>query len=207
MRAGRSGASTRPVSLTALSRGLFASGPMIGLAAALTILTLATTGLYSFEPIYLDQLGATKFIIGLASTVGALAELPGMFWADRLIKRHGPLRIMLIGFAIRCVLMLSVLAFPSVPTIVATHAVGGIAYSFYVVAVVVFVTTYAPEDQNVMALAVFTVTLPALVGMAGSVLGGAIFDAVGAYWLYALALAGYALSWLSLRLAAPTRRA
>ena len=41
-------------------------------------------------------------------------------------------------------------------------------------------------------------TLPALIKMLSGPLGGWVFDAWGAYWLYAIALAGNAAAWVVL---------
>jgi hypothetical protein len=55
---------------------------------------------------------------------------------------------------------------------------------------VIYVSRRAPQQQVAMLLALYTVTLGGLVSLAANPLGGMVFDAVGAYWLYGLALAG-----------------
>lgn len=192
--------------LDALRDGLLRNPAILGLAASLVLLTLTNRPLWQFEAIYLDQLGASETIIGLVSTVGALVEIPAMLWADRLMGRLGPRRLLLIFLAIRVAMMASVLIYPSVPTIIGMRAVGGVGYAFEVVALVLFISEAAPESQRATGLALLTITIPALTGMAGSPLGGLAFDAFGAYWLYAIALGGAALAWAVLRFATPKMR-
>jgi len=192
--------------LQSLGEGLLKNPAMLGLAASIVALTLTNNALWRFEPIYLDQLGAPETIIGLVSTVGALVEIPAMLWADRLVGRLGPRRLLLIFFVIRVAMMASVLIYPSVLTIIVMRGVGGIGYSFEVVALVLFISEAAPENQRATALALLTITLPALTNMAGSPLGGLAYDAFGAYWLYAIALGGAVVAWTVLRFATPKMR-
>ncbi len=179
--------------------GLLRNRAALGLAGMLVVSGLCSSGLDRFEPIYLDKLGAGETIIGLANTVAALVELPGMLWADRWIARFGPWRVLLIALVLKAGMMAAVLVAPSIPTIVAIRAVGGLAFSFSSVALIVFVSRHI-APQHATALALYTVTLHNLVGILGGPLAGIVYDAFGAYWLYALALGGYGLGWLILRL-------
>ncbi len=173
---------------------------LIGLAIAIGISWLTRSGLYQFQAIYLDQLGAGEALIGLGSTLGALVELPAMLWADRLIRQRGSHQLVGFTFLVYAFMNVCVLAFPAVPTIIAMSAVGGIAFSFYNVGLVVFIGERAPLGQTATTLALYTSTLRGLIVIAAGPLAGAIFDAVGAYWLYAVALGGSIISWLVFRL-------
>lgn len=175
---------------------------MVGLALALTILWLCGAGRLQFEAIYMKQLGASETIIGLASTIGALIELPAMLLADRLVRRYGA------GAVLQCSLLLQaggmslVLIFPSVTAILGMRALSGIYYSLYLVASIAYVVQGAPQGRDSTVLALYMVTLRGLVGLVGAPLSGYLYDVLGAYWLYAVALGGTLLGWLTLRLTA-----
>ena len=172
---------------------------LLGLAIAVSLTSLAAVAMYQFEPIYLDELGASATLIGVASTIPAVVELGGMLWADRLSKRIGSMAILQIALLLYMVRVSVVLLFPSVPTILAMKVVMGLGYSLYTVGIINAIKEHSPPGQLAMMMALFTITLGNLVQIVGGPLAGGIFDAVGAYWLYAFALVAFVLSWLGLR--------
>jgi MFS family permease len=180
--------------------GLLKNRMLLGLTVMLTIFLMGQIGVLRFEAIYLDELGASETVIGLVSTIGAVVELPGMIIADRVIQRYGARRALLAAMVIRVGMMIAVLAAPRVPTIIAIRAVNGIAFSLINVGWLTFVSDHTLPEQRNLALALFTVTLPGIVNVLGGPLSGLLYDTYGAYWLYAVALAGYALGWIVLRL-------
>lgn len=179
---------------------------MIGLGIALAIMWLSNAGRHQFESIYLNQLGAAESVIGLVNTVGALVELPAMLWADRLLRRRGSDWVLRAALILEIVGMACVLAVPSVPVIFIMRLFAGVGFSLYTVATLAFITERAPGQQSATALALYTVTLHGIVSITSGPLSGLAFDTFGAYWLYAIALGGNALAWLTLRLAVTGRR-
>ncbi len=170
-----------------------------GLAIALVIFGFTMYGLRSFEALYLKQLGAPSIIVGLMSTIGATVELPGMLWADRLVRRHGAARVLRFSFTLEVVRLSVVLLVPAVPTLLLMRAVGGISFSWYVVSVLGFIYESVPEQRVATTLALFNVTLPAVINMAAAPTSGFIFDQVGGYWLYALGAVGSVIAWLMMK--------
>jgi PPP family 3-phenylpropionic acid transporter len=172
---------------------------MLGLGLALIISWLTSAGRYQFEAIYLNQLGAGESVIGLINTVGAIIELPAMLWADRLVRRYGARSVFQGSFLLEALAMGFVLIWPSVITMFAMRLVAGIAYSLYVIGMTLFITERAPNGQSTTLLALYSVTLRSLVGLASGPLSGLAFDAWGAYWLFAIALGGCLLTWGTLQ--------
>ena len=77
---------------------------------------------------------------------------------------------------------------------------GGISFSWYVVSVLGFIYESVPEQRVTTTLALFNVTLPAIINMLAAPTSGYIFDQVGGYWLYVLGAIGSAVAWLMMRL-------
>lgn len=173
---------------------------LVGVAAALGVLWLTRSGIYQFQAIYLDQLGAGESLIGLASTLGALVELPGMLLADHLIRRFGSHHILGLMMLIYIIMFGIVAIFPTVPAILVSAALGGITFSFYSVGIVVFLSERAPLGQTATILAIFSSTLRGLIAIIAGPLAGIIFDFAGAYWLYVIAVIGSLLAWFIFRL-------
>lgn len=169
------------------------------LALALGIFLFMMYGLRSFEGLYLKQLGAGEAIVGLMSTIGATVELPGMLWADRLVRRRGAVRVLRYSFLLEIVRLSCVLLVPSVPTLIVARVAGGISFSWYVVGVLTFINDAAPENQVTTTLALFNVTLASFIRMIAAPISGFIFDEVGGYWLYALGAIGSLVAWFIMR--------
>ncbi len=172
---------------------------LLGLALALSVLLFALNGVRQFEPVFLDQLGAGETIIGLASTIGAAVELPAMLWVDRLGRRYGSGQLLRASFLLYAACTLSVVIAPTIPVILFSHVIDGVAYSFFAVALVLFIGEVAPDRQVTMMMAVFTVTLPALIRMVSAPVGGWVFDVRGAYTLYVIGVIGSALGWMIMK--------
>ncbi len=180
---------------------------MIGLLVALIFLNLSLVALQTFEPIYLDELGARETVIGLAYTIAALIEPVAMLWADRVIGTRGAGSLLRLGLLMTVARATLVLFFPVVPVIVGLHLLEGIGFALRQVAIVVFVSANAPSGQSATALALYSITVFSLTQAAGAPLVGLVYDVVGAYWLYALALAGLIASWTIVWFTLPRREA
>jgi PPP family 3-phenylpropionic acid transporter len=166
---------------------------------------IAVAGVRQFEPLFIKQLGAGEQMIGFSAMLSALVELPGMFWADSLTRKHGARRVLIAGMILDGVLRGSILLWPSIPAIVAVRALIGISFSMITVGVVAYVQEHTPHEHQTRAVALYTVVVRNMVFLVVYPLSGVIFDAVGAYWLYAIALAGNVTGGLILWLANPPR--
>ncbi len=173
---------------------------MVGLAISLSLLWVTRMGIFQFEPIFMQQLGAGETLIGLTSTLGALPEVLGMLWADRLVRVHGSHGVLQWGLLLFVGTAAGIVILPSIPVILTMRVISGIAFSFYWVALIGFINERAPLGQTATTMALYLVTLRELVSMAGAPLSGMAFDVLGAYWLYPISVVGALLSWLVLRM-------
>ena len=95
---------------------------------------------------------------------------------------------------------------PTIPVILFSHVIDGVAYSFFAVALVLFIGEVAPDRQVTMMMAIFTVTLPSIVRMVSAPVGGWVFDVRGAYALYVIGVIGSAVGWLIMKVMVKDRR-
>lgn len=166
---------------------------LVRLGIMLVIIGIGNIGVGQFENVYLSQLGATDSLIGVASMVSSVIEIPGMLFADRMVRRHRPATILLVSLGMNATLRALVFFFPSVFLIIALKAASGVAFSFYTVALIKFVGERTHTHETATALAIFTVTLPSITNITGTPLAGFAFDRLGAHWLYLVSVLGYAL--------------
>jgi MFS family permease len=105
----------------------------------------------------------------------------------------------LMSFLLYIAVVLSVIIAPTVPVILFSHVIDGVAYSFFAVASVLFIAEVAPDRQVTTMMAIFTVTLPSIVRMVSGPVSGWVFDARGAYALYAIGVIGSAVGWVIMK--------
>jgi hypothetical protein len=91
-------------------------------------------------------------------------------------------------------------------TISISNVIDDVAYSFFAVALVLFIGEVAPERQVTMMMAVFTVTLPALIRMVSAPVGGWMFDVRSVYALYVIGVIGSVVGWLIMKVMVKDRR-
>jgi MFS family permease len=97
----------------------------------------------------------------------------------------------------------AVLLFPAIATIMLVRFIGGVSFSFMTIASVFLISSRTDQNETGTVLALYTVTLSGLVTVLAAPISGALFDAVGARWLYALAATGYAAGLFSLWITRP----
>lgn len=173
---------------------------LLAFAVALVFIGFLNNGVLQFENVYLAELGASKTLISVAGILSAVVELPFMLWADKIVRRVSAPRLMLLAFAIILFQRLLVLVFPSIESIMIARFIGGTSFSFYTVAFIGLIASRTKPNETGMVLALYTITISGLVSMLAAPVSGAIFDAVGARWLYALSFSGYLIGLVSLGL-------
>jgi PPP family 3-phenylpropionic acid transporter len=166
---------------------------LLGFATALIFIGFMNSGVLQFENVFLAELGASKRLISVAGILGAVVELPFMLYADRYVRRYGASRILFIAVIMTMLQRSAVLMFPSIATIMIVRFIGGVAFSLYTVSYIGLISSRTDENERGTVLALYTVTLASLVNILSAPVSGAIFDAIGARWLYALSAGGYAI--------------
>ncbi len=79
------------------------------------------------------------------------------------------------------------------------RAIDGISFSLFTVSLVTLLDQRAPARHKALVMAIFLTALNESCIVVGSPAVGWLFDALGAYWLYALALVGNLVGWFILR--------
>jgi PPP family 3-phenylpropionic acid transporter len=171
---------------------------LFGFAVALVVIGFMNNGVLQFENVFLSQLGASKQLISVAGILSAVVELPFMIYADRIARRVGVHRLMLAALFLTFAQRLAVLILPYIATIMVIRFIGGVAFSFYTICFIGLVTSRTHSSETGTVLALFSVTIAGLVNIIASPISGAIFDLIGARWLYAFSATGYLIGFLCL---------
>jgi MFS family permease len=110
---------------------------------------------------------------------------------------------MLFAICMLCFQRAVVLILPSIATIMIVRFIGGVSFSFMTIASMFLISSRTDPSETGTVLAIYTVTLAGLVSVLAAPISGTLFDVVGARWLYALAVAGYAIGFLAMWLTRP----
>ncbi len=179
-------------------RGLLRDRALIGLAITFAIFWLTSNGRQQFEALYMQQLGASKQMIGFAYTYPALIEIPIMLWADRLMRKHGAGKLLTAALFIEGLVMSIIVFSPTLNSILFMRLASSVYYSFYAVASIAYASERAPTGQRATVLSLYFVTLGSTISLVASPISGLIFDHLGAYPLYLIAMIGAFGAWLVL---------
>jgi PPP family 3-phenylpropionic acid transporter len=174
---------------------------LLGMTFMIIIVGISNSGVQQFQMTYMDHLGASASLIGIASMIGAVVELPIMIWTDHLMKKHSPYRLLLISMILYIGIRSFVFLLPSVPSIMLAQAIQGLAFSFYTIPMIRLIQIETTPGETRMMLAFFTVTLVSFTSIVGAPIAGIFFDAFGAHGLYLIAVCGFALAWIALQAA------
>ena len=166
---------------------------LLGFAIAIIFIGFLNNGVLQFENVFLSQLGATKQLISIAGILSAIVELPFMIYADRYVRRVGAPHVLLLALIMITMQRVVVLLLPHIATIMIIRFIGGISFSFYTISYMGLISSRTKASETGTVLALYTVTLSGLVSFVAAPISGAIFDAIGARWLYALSMTGYAI--------------
>jgi PPP family 3-phenylpropionic acid transporter len=168
------------------------------------LVSLTTSAAGSFFSIYLDSIGAGEGSIGLGWAVAAMSEIPVMLYSGKIIKRIGApglMTVSFVAFALRW-LLYSLITSPG--WAIALQLLGGVSFATYLVAGVTYVNERAPEGLSTTAQAIFNMVTFGAGWVAGSLVGGYVYESAGIFWLFRLlaliVVAGFGLFLMSRRL-------
>jgi PPP family 3-phenylpropionic acid transporter len=171
----------------------------VGFGLLLIAIGIGNCGVQQFEILYMDKLGSSEFLIGVAGMIGAIIELPMMPWTDRLLRGKSTARqLLLFSMLSYAVLRLMVYFFPSVAMIIITRVLAGVSFSFYTIAGIRYISDLLPDPARGTVMALYTVTLINIINIFATPLTGMAYDLFGAPWMYAIAALGYLIGWLCL---------
>lgn len=169
------------VQRTSLAHGLRELFKFKFILFLLSIFLLASSsgGVNSFFSLYLDQLGATEGEIGFSWALAALSELPVMIFSAAILRRIGAEGLLVTAFLVFIVrwLLYSVIDAPGWALLV--QLLHGLSFATLLVGGVTFVSERTPQGLSATAQAIYNTVAFGLASIAGSMIGGYLYDTVG----------------------------
>ena len=141
----------------------------------------------NFLFLFLRQLGADEFSLGLTLTVATLSELPILYFSNRLLRRWNEnqlIRAALILFAIRA-FAYSFIVVPWLALLI--QLLHGPTFSLMWIAGVSYADRISPIGLEATAQGLFSGVMLGIGSAAGAFLGGLLYEHVGAVMMFRLA--------------------
>jgi PPP family 3-phenylpropionic acid transporter len=147
-------------------------------------MAFAATNTYLFP--YMKEIGASEGLMGLALTVGTLAEIPVMLFVNRMIQRFQSYGLLVFSIVMTGVRLLIFALSTSALVVLFAQFLNGFAYPIMWVAGVAYADEHAPEGLRTSAQGLFNAMVMGIGLATGSFVGGLLLENLGGRALYAI---------------------
>ncbi len=147
---------------------------------------MALTSINMYFSAYVAELGIGEAITGIALSIGTLAELPALFFADRLLaklKPHGMLILSMVTTIVRLFLYATI---TTKTGILVFQLINGVTFASLWVAGVSFVNEIAPPGLKATAQGIFGAVVFGFGAAAAGFLGAILLERLGGPSMYAV---------------------
>jgi len=140
--------------------------------------------IHNFLFLYMNDLGASKTMMGFALTVATLSELPIFFFSGRLLTRWSAKGLFVFATAVY-VIRATALSYVAVPwMILVTQLFHGLTFSAMWVAGVSYADEIAPPGLGATAQGLFSGVFMGIATAIGAFLGGVLYQDFGGAIMY-----------------------
>lgn len=172
-------------------RPLFAGLGELGrnrpLAALLAVAFLVSTGIaamYGFLGIRIEELGGSASLVGAATALGAMSELPVVAFGGWFLRKLGAVRLIALAISVYTVRLTAYGLITDPEWVLPVQLLHGLSYGAFLVASVTLVHRLAGREHAATAQALLAAVSFGLGNVTGALIGGGLLDAVGTAWLF-----------------------
>ncbi len=145
-------------------------------------LSLAALNNYFFP--YMSELGYSESIMGRAITFGSISEIPIMFFSNRLVKRFGSYKLLILAMIMTVIRMFLFAASDLLVVIVIAQLLNGFTFPIIWVAGVSYADENAPPGLRTTAQGLFGAMVFGIGMAVGGLAGGLLLEGIGGRGLY-----------------------
>ena len=145
----------------------------------------------TFSGIYAGSLGAGNFLIGMMTAFGSFAELPMMFFAEKVSARLGRIQAIVLSFGLMAAGYLGYTLVSNPNLLPGLAIIRGMGYGLWLPLTVRLVTDRTPEQWSSTSQSFLSVCMFGLAPLIAGPLGGLMHDAINpaaVFWLAVLVL-------------------
>ncbi len=157
---------------------------LIGLLALVALLQLGAASIFTFFPVYMNELGASSRLLGLAFTIQGLSEMPLFLAGAAIIRRIGAARTLVFTFLVFAAraFLYSYLRTPAAAVLVELSH--GLSFSLFLVAAVDYVNKETPSAWRATGQSLFWAAYFGAGSIAGNLWAGFLYDQLGVQLMF-----------------------
>jgi PPP family 3-phenylpropionic acid transporter len=176
----------REVSIQHGIRQLFSNRRFVLFLATTFVCGMAFMSINAYFSAYMTQLGIGESVIGYALAIGTVAEVPVLFFGDRLLASLKPHGMLILSMAATMVRLFLYATATTKTGILVFQLINGITFACLWVAGVSYVNEVAPLGLSATAQGIFGATVFGFGSAAGGFLGAILLERLGGTGMYAI---------------------
>jgi PPP family 3-phenylpropionic acid transporter len=145
-----------------------------------TILSIISNFLFLF----LNDMDASKTLMGLSLTIATISELPVLFFSERLLKRWSDRELLTFALLISVIRSLAYSFINTSGLVLLVQLLHGPSFSAMWVAGVSYANEIAPKGMGATAQGLFSGVQLGLAGTFGGLVGGFLYENFGAVMMF-----------------------
>jgi PPP family 3-phenylpropionic acid transporter len=160
--------------------------PLMIFLALVMVLEVGLAPFFSFFPLYMTEMGASRQLVGLSSGLVGLVEVPLLFWSSRIIGRLGHIRTIALAFVFLAArgFLYSIINEPWLATAAQLlHA----PFALFVIAAVEYVGKIVPTTWRATGQSLLAAIGIGGGSIIGNALAGLVYENLGARRMYSVA--------------------
>ncbi len=148
------------------------------------LIWIASSATMNFLSVALNGMKASQGLIGLVIAIPAVVEMPFMFYSGRLLRRYGPVKLLIISMFLMMLRYSLFAIMPNPAWALGINTIYGPGFVLFWNSAVNYANRLAPPGMTATAQGLFASTT-SLAGVVSSVLAGWIYDTLGGPGLFA----------------------
>lgn len=133
---------------------------------------------------YMKSLGSGESVMGLALTIGIIAEIPILFFVSYFIKKYKPYTLILFSLGVTSLrfLMLAITTNPII--VLLLQLLNGFTFPLLTVAGITYADEQAPQGLSATSQGLFNASSGGIGSAVGGFAGGLLFTSIGGRGMY-----------------------
>ncbi|MEA3441831.1 MAG: major facilitator superfamily domain-containing protein 6 [Chloroflexota bacterium] len=136
--------------------------------------------------LYMDDLGASKTLMGLSLMFATISEVPVLYFSGRLLNRFGYIGMMIFAMSLLAIRLLAYSLIQNPFLVLFAQLLHGPAYSALWVSGVFYAANNAPRGLGATAQGLFAGVLLGLSAAVGAFAGGILYENIGSAAMFRL---------------------